>query len=82
LAIVRDYLFAMDVNNSRIVVFDLKSTPPKFLLGFVVDHESADGIAIDPTGKFVAVADQGDLRVVLYSLPEILNHLATAKPQQ
>ena len=82
LAIVGDYLFAMDVNNSRIAVFDLKSAPPKFLMGFVGDYESADGIAIDPTGKYVAVADQGGLRVVLYSLPEILNHLAAVKPKQ
>jgi len=82
LAVLRDYLFAMDVNNSRIAVFDLTRTPPKFLLGFVGQHDSADGIAIDPTGKFVAVADQGGLRIVLYSLPEILDHLATAKPKQ
>ena len=82
LAVFRDYLFAMDVNNSRIAVFDLTSTPPKFILGFVGQHDSADGIAIDPTGKFVAVADQGGLRIVLYSLPEILDHLATAQPKQ
>lgn len=82
LAVLRDYLFAVDVQNTRIAVFDLKITPPQFLLGFVGDYESADGIAIDPTGKYVAVADQGNLRIVLYSLPEILNHLATAKPKQ
>jgi sugar lactone lactonase YvrE len=82
LAVVRDYLFAVDVQNTRIAVFDLTSTPPKFLMGFVGDYESADGIAIDPTGKYVAVADQGNLRVVLYSLPEILDHLATTEPKQ
>jgi DNA-binding beta-propeller fold protein YncE len=76
LAIVRDYLFAVDVQNNRIAVFDLKSEKPKFLLGFVGDFQSADGIAIDPTGKYVAIADQGNLRIVLYSLPEILNHLS------
>ena len=82
LAVLRDYLFAVDVQNSRIAVFDLKSMPPKFLMGLVGEHESADGIAIDPTGKYVAVADQGNLRIVLYSLPEILDHLAAAKPKQ
>ena len=76
LAVVGDYLFAVDVQNTRIAVFDLKSETPKFLLGFVGDHESADGIAIDPTGKYVALADQGNMRIVIYSLPEILNHLA------
>ena len=82
LAVVQDYLFAVDVQNTRIAVFDLKSMPPKFLMGLVGEHESADGIAIDPTGKYVAVADQGNLRIVLYSLPEILDHLAAAKPKQ
>jgi DNA-binding beta-propeller fold protein YncE len=77
LAVVRDYLFAVDVQNNRIAVFDLKSEKPKFLLGFVGDFQSADGIAIDPTGKYVAIADQGNLRIVLYSLSEILNHLAS-----
>jgi DNA-binding beta-propeller fold protein YncE len=79
LAVVGDYLFAVDVQNTRIAVFDLKSETPKFLLGFVGDHESADGIAIDPTGKYVAIADQGNMRIVLYSLPEILNHLARSE---
>jgi DNA-binding beta-propeller fold protein YncE len=77
LAVVRDYLFAVDVQNNRIAVFDLKSERPKFLLGFVGDFQSADGIAIDPTGKYVAIADQGNSRILLYSLPEILNHLAS-----
>ena len=76
LAVLGDYLFGVDVQNTRIVVFDLKSETPKFLLGFVGDHESADGIAIDPTGKYVAIADQGNMRIVMYSLAEILNHLA------
>jgi len=82
LAVVRDYLFAVDVQNTRIAVFDLKSETPKFLLGFVGDYESADGIAIDPTGKYVAIADQGNMRIVLYSLPEILNHLTGAGPKE
>jgi hypothetical protein len=51
-------------------------------LGFVGDYESADGIAIDPTGKYVAIADQGNMRIVLYSLPEILNHLAGPAPKK
>jgi DNA-binding beta-propeller fold protein YncE len=80
LAVVRDYLFAVDVQNTRIAVFDLRAEKPKFLLGFVGDFQSADGIAIDPTGKYVAIADQGNLRIVLYSLPEILNHLAGRNP--
>jgi sugar lactone lactonase YvrE len=79
LAVVQDFLFAVDVQNTRIAVFDLKHESPTFQLGFVGDYESADGIAIDPTGKYVAVADQGNLRVVLYSLPEILSHLQKAK---
>jgi len=80
LAVVRDYLFAVDVQNNRIAVFDLKGEPPKFLLGFVGDFQSADGIAIDPAEKYVAIADQGNQRIVLYSLPEILKHLANRKP--
>jgi sugar lactone lactonase YvrE len=82
LAVVGDYLFAVDVQNTRIAVFDLKSETPKFLLGFVGDYESADGIAIDPTGKYVAIADQGNMRIVLYSLPEILNHLVGPAPKK
>lgn len=80
LAVVRDYLFAVDVQNTRIAVFDLKSERPKFLMGFVGDFESADGIAIEPSGKYAAIADQGNLRILLYSLPEILNHLAGRNP--
>ena len=81
LAVVGDYLFAVDVQNTRIAVFDLRSEKPMFLLGFVGDYESADGIAIDPTRKYVAIADQGNMRIVLYSLPEILNYLAGFKPK-
>ncbi len=80
LAVTGDYLFAVDPQNTRIAVFDLRTEQPKFLMGFVGDYESADGIAVDPTGKYVAVADQGNARIVLYSLPEILNHLAGHKP--
>jgi sugar lactone lactonase YvrE len=75
LAVAGDYLFAVDVNNTRIAVFDLSSETPKYLMSFVGDYETADGIAIDPAGKYVAVADQGNLRIVLYSLPEILQQL-------
>jgi sugar lactone lactonase YvrE len=82
LAVAGDYLFAVDVQNTRIAVFDLKSETPKFIMGFVGDYESADGIAVDPTGKYVAIADQGNLRIVLYSLPEILNHLAGTEPKK
>ncbi len=82
LAVAGDYLLAVDVQNTRIAVFDLKSETPKFLLGFVGDYESADGIAVDPTGKYVAIADQGNFRIVLYSLPEILNHLAGSEPKK
>jgi sugar lactone lactonase YvrE len=81
LAVAGDYLFAVDVQNTRIAVFDLKSETPKYLMSFVGDYETADGIAIDPTGKYVAIADQGNLRIVLYSLPEILNHLAAVGPK-
>ncbi|MGH7817205.1 MAG: NHL repeat-containing protein [Candidatus Binatia bacterium] len=80
LAVVRDYLLAVDVQNTRIAVFDLTSEPMKYLLGLVGDFQSADGIAVDPTGKYVAIADQGNSRIILYSLPEILNHLAAPKP--
>jgi len=79
LAVVRDYLFAVDVQNTRIAVFDLRSEIPQFLLCFVGDFQSADGIAIDPTGKYVAIADQGNFRIVLYSLPELLKYLAGGK---
>ena len=79
LAVVRDYLFAVDVQNNRIAVFDLTSEKPNFLMGFVGDFESADGIAIDRGEKYVAVADQGNFRILLYSLPEIFNHLGADK---
>ncbi|HWP57036.1 MAG TPA: NHL repeat-containing protein [Candidatus Acidoferrales bacterium] len=79
LAVVNDYLFAVDVQNSRIAVFDLRHETPAFLAGLVGDFESADGIAVDPTGKYVAVADQGNARVLLFSLREILNHLASLR---
>ncbi len=80
LAVMRHYLLTVDVQNSRIAVFDLRGERPKFLLGFVCDFESPDGIAIDPTGKYVAVADQGHLRILLFSLSEILGHLERFKP--
>jgi DNA-binding beta-propeller fold protein YncE len=79
LAVVRDYLLAVDVQNTRIAVFDLRNEKPKFLLAFVGDFVSADGIAVDPLGRYVAIADQGNLRVILYSLPEIVEHLAALK---
>lgn len=79
LAVVRGYLFAVDVQSNRIAVFDLTSEKPKFLLAFVGDFDSADGIAIDRGEKYVAVADQGNFRILLYSLPEILNHLGAYK---
>jgi DNA-binding beta-propeller fold protein YncE len=79
LAVTGDYLFAVDVQNTRIAVFELTGESPKYLLGFVGDFQSADGIAIDPTGKYVAIADQGNFRVLLYALPEILHHLAALK---
>lgn len=79
LAVARDYLFAVDVQNTRIAVFDLTGEQPKYLLGFVGDFQSADGIAIDPTGKYVAIADQRNSRILLYSLPEMLHHLAAHK---
>lgn len=79
LDVMGDYLFAVDVQNTRIAVFDLTGENPKYLLGFVGDFQSADGIAIDPTGKYVAIADQGNFRVLLYSLPEMLRHLASLK---
>jgi sugar lactone lactonase YvrE len=76
LAVAGERLFAVDVQNTRIAVFDLSFETPKYLMGFVGDYESADGIAVDPTGKYVAVADQGNLRISLYSLPEILSYLS------
>jgi DNA-binding beta-propeller fold protein YncE len=79
LAVAGDYLYALDVHNSRIAVFDIKSETPRFLLGLVGDHESADGVAVDPTGKYLAIADQGNFRIILYSLSEILSHLAAAR---
>jgi sugar lactone lactonase YvrE len=79
LAVAGEHLFAVDVQNTRIAVFDLSFETPKYLMGFVGDYESADGIAIDPTGKYIAVADQGNLRIALYSLPEILSHVVEVK---
>jgi sugar lactone lactonase YvrE len=72
LAVLHDYLFAVDSNQNRFVVFDIKGEQPVFVHAFAGDFESADGIAIDPTGKFLAIADQGNFRILLYSLPEIL----------
>jgi DNA-binding beta-propeller fold protein YncE len=80
LGAARNYLFVVDVQNSRIAVFDARTERPKFLLGFVGDFESADGIAVDPTGKYIAVADQAHSRIVLFSLPEILGHLERLSP--
>jgi DNA-binding beta-propeller fold protein YncE len=79
LTVMGDYLFAVDVQNTRIAVFDVTGETPQYLLGFVGDFQSADGIAIDPTGKYLAIADQGNFRVLLYALPEILQHLAAVK---
>jgi sugar lactone lactonase YvrE len=72
LAVLRDYLFAVDSNQNRFVVFNVKGEQPVFLQAFAGDFESADGIAVDPTGRFLAIADQGHSRILLYSLPEIL----------
>jgi len=75
LAVLGDYLFAVDVEQSRIVVFQLEGGNPTFLHALVGDFESADGIAIDPTGRFIALADQENYRILLYSQPEILRLL-------
>ncbi|MGH7834199.1 MAG: NHL repeat-containing protein, partial [Candidatus Binatia bacterium] len=75
LAVLHDYLFAVDSNQKRFVVFNIKAEQPAFIQAFAGDFESADGIAIDPTGKFLAIADQGNVRILLYSLPEILERV-------
>jgi hypothetical protein len=80
LAVLDDYLFAVDSNQNRFIVFNVKEEQPVFIQAFAGDFESADGIAIDPTGKFLAVADQGNFRILLYSLPEILGSLRAAAP--
>ncbi len=75
LAVLDKYLFAVDFHQNRIVVFDIKGEKPKFIHALVGDFESADGIAIDPTGKYIALVDQGNHRILLYSQPEILELL-------
>ncbi|MEE9144930.1 MAG: hypothetical protein V3U06_09210, partial [Candidatus Binatia bacterium] len=75
LAVLDKYLFAVDFSQNRIVVFDIKGENPKFIHALVGDFESADGIAIDPTGRYIALADQGNHRILLYSQPEILKLL-------
>ncbi|MCZ6626324.1 MAG: hypothetical protein O7B35_19145, partial [Deltaproteobacteria bacterium] len=75
LAVLGDYLFAVDVEQSRIVVFQLEGGNPTFLHALVGDFKSADGIAIDPTGRYIALADQENYRILLYSQPEILKLL-------
>lgn len=77
LAVWRDYLFAVDPNQNRFCVFDLKTEKPEFIRAFAGQFESADGIAVDPAGRFLAIADQGNFRILLYSLPEILDGLRT-----
>lgn len=71
LAIAGDHLFAVDPNQNRLVVFDMRGTSPSFVAALAGDFESADGVAVDPTGRFLAVADQGNYRILVYSLPEI-----------
>lgn len=75
LAVLDDYLFVVNDNRDRVVVFRIDREEPRFLHAFAGDFDSADGIGIDPMGRFIALADQGHDRILLFSQPEILKLL-------
>lgn len=78
LAIYKNHLFALNEEQGHIIIFDLmqKDVPVIGLFGekgltpgrFI----SPDGLAVSRDGKYLAVADQGNFRIQVFELSEIL----------
>ena len=78
LAIYQDYLFAINEEVGQVMIFDLKKenvsligsfgkkglTPGRFL--------SPDGLAVSKDGQYLVVADQGNFRLQVFQLQNIL----------
>jgi len=81
LAIYQNKLFALNEEDGQVIIFDLTKdgtpvigvfgekglTPGRFL--------SADGLAVSRDGRYLAVADQGNFRIQIFELTEILSKL-------
>ena len=78
LAIYQDFLFAINEESGQVMIFDLiKEQAP--LIGYFGKKGlapgrflSADGVAVSSDGNYIAVADQGNFRVQVFLLQEIL----------
>ncbi len=81
LGIYQDKLFALNEEDGQVIIFDLTKdgtpvigifgekglTPGRFL--------SADGLAVSRDGRYLAVADQGNFRIQVFELQNILDRL-------
>lgn len=81
LAICQHYLFALNEESGQVMIFDLNNdafpltaqfgekglTPGRFL--------SPDGLAVSHDGKYLVVADQGNFRLQIFLLQDILEEM-------
>ena len=78
LAIYQNFLFAINEEVGQVMVFDLTKEPPR-LIGYFGKKGlapgrflSADGVAVSQDGHYLAIADQGNYRIQVFLLQEIL----------